>query len=175
MRCRRSGAADARAEIDGYLIDYADPVIAMSSFNPETARSEAASRENLRRAAEIRTILGGITSLEGRRSASRSAHVHEVTRGAIIVGAGALALSAALVLLFGAWVARGVARPVRETTKAASQVAAGDFGVRLDEHAAGEVAALVQRVQLDGPLARLGASRGARAEPAVARERAAQA
>jgi signal transduction histidine kinase len=66
-----------------------------------------------------------------------------VTRGAIIVGAGALALSAALVLLFGAWVARGVARPVRETTKAASQVAAGDFGVRLDEHAAGEVAALV--------------------------------
>jgi len=32
---------------------------------------------------------------------------------------------------------------VRETTKAAAQVATGDFGVRLDEHAAGEVAALV--------------------------------
>jgi signal transduction histidine kinase len=136
-------AADARAEIDGYLTDYADPVIAMTSFNPEAARSQASSRENLRRAGDIRTILGRITTLEGRRSATRSAHVHEVTRGAIIVGAGALAFSAALVLLFGAWVARGVARPVRETTKAASQVAAGDFGVRLDEHAAGEVAALV--------------------------------
>jgi signal transduction histidine kinase len=136
-------AADARSEIDGYLVDYADPVIAMTSFNPDAARSAASSRENLRRAAEIRTTLSKITTLEGRRSASRSAHVHQVTRGAIIVGAGALALSAALVLLFGAWVARGVARPVRETTKAASQVAAGDFGVRLDEHAAGEVAALV--------------------------------
>jgi signal transduction histidine kinase len=136
-------AIDARNEIDGYLVDYADPVIAMTSFNPEIARSAAASRENLRRAVEIKTILSRITALEGARSASRSAHVHQVTRGAIIVGAGALALSAALVLLFGAWVARGVARPVRETTKAAAQVATGDFGVRLDEHAAGEVAALV--------------------------------
>ena len=69
-------AADARAEIDGYLNDYADPVIALTSFNPEAARSEAASRENARRAADIRTILGRITTLEGRRSSSRSAHVH---------------------------------------------------------------------------------------------------
>ena len=48
-----------------------------------------------------------------------------------------------LVLLFGAWVRGGVARPVRETTAAAAEVAAGDFSIRLDENAAGEVGALV--------------------------------
>jgi len=136
-------AKDAGDQIEAYLVDYADNVIQMSRYSPDIARSDAASTENLRRANEIKATLAEITSLENQRSASRNAHVHEVTRGAFIVGAGALALSAALVLLFGAWVARGVARPVRETTKAASQVAAGDFGVRLDEHAAGEVAALV--------------------------------
>ena len=136
-------AAEARDQMDSYIADYAGPVIQISKYFPEAARGQAANRESRRRATDIRTTLNKITALESKRSASRSAHVHEVTRGAIIVGAGALALSAALVLLFGAWVARGVARPVRETTKAASQVAAGDFGVRLDEHAAGEVAALV--------------------------------
>jgi signal transduction histidine kinase len=36
-----------------------------------------------------------------------------------------------------------VARPVRETTAAAAEVAGGDFAIRLDENAAGEVGALV--------------------------------
>jgi signal transduction histidine kinase len=66
-----------------------------------------------------------------------------VSRAATVVGAGALLLSAALVLLFGAWVARRVARPVREATNAAARVAAGDFTVRVDEHAVGEVGLLV--------------------------------
>jgi signal transduction histidine kinase len=52
-------------------------------------------------------------------------------------------LSAALVLLFGAWVARAVAAPVRRTSAAAAQVAAGDFDVRVEERGAGEVGALV--------------------------------
>jgi len=140
---QRSRAAQAREQIDEYITDYAEPVIFLARSSPADARGAAAGRENLRRAAEIRDTLSKITALEGRRSASRSAHVRDVTSSAIFVGAVALVLSAALVLLFGAWVAREVARPVRETTKAAAQVAAGDFEVRLDEHAAGEVAALV--------------------------------
>ena len=143
MRCRRSARPRHGASIDGVPSRLRRPRDRDDEFQPGGRQERGVSRENLRRAAEIRTTSGEITRLEDRRSATRSAHVHQVTRGAIIVGAGALALSAALVLLFGAWVARGVARPVRETTKAASQVAAGDFGVRLDEHAAGEVAALV--------------------------------
>jgi signal transduction histidine kinase len=140
---QRSRAAAAREQIREYIDDYAEPVILLANSSPDAARGTAAGRENLRRAAEIRATLSRITALEGRRSASRSAHVRDVTNSAIFVGAVALVLSAALVLLFGAWVAREVARPVRETTKAAAQVAAGDFEVRLDERAAGEVGALV--------------------------------
>jgi signal transduction histidine kinase len=140
---QRSRAAHAREQIKEYIDDYAEPVIGLVKLYPADARGTAAGRENVRRAQEIRMTLSRITGLEGRRSASRDVHVRDVTSSAIFVGAVALVLSAALVLLFGAWVAREVARPVRETTKAAAQVAAGDFEVRLDEHAAGEVAALV--------------------------------
>ncbi len=45
--------------------------------------------------------------------------------------------------MFGAWVARAVAAPVRRTSSAAARVAAGDFDVRLDESGAGEVGALL--------------------------------
>jgi signal transduction histidine kinase len=60
-----------------------------------------------------------------------------------VAGSIALVLSAALVLLFGAWVARAVAAPVRRTSEAAAQVAAGHFEVRVEERGAGEVGALV--------------------------------
>ncbi len=52
-------------------------------------------------------------------------------------------LCVGIVLLFGAWVARGVAAPVRRTSAAAARVAAGDFDVRVEERGAGEVGGLV--------------------------------
>ena len=58
-------------------------------------------------------------------------------------GSVALVLSAALVLLFGAWVARQVAAPVRRTSAAAAQVASGHLDVRVEERGAGEVGGLV--------------------------------
>jgi signal transduction histidine kinase len=45
-------------------------------------------------------------------------------------------------LVFGAWVTRAVARPVREAAEAAAAVAGGDFATRLPTRGAGEVAAL---------------------------------
>jgi signal transduction histidine kinase len=47
-----------------------------------------------------------------------------------------------LVLAFGAWIARSVARPVRRAAAAAAEVAKGDFEVRLPELGATEIAAL---------------------------------
>ena len=126
-----------------YVIDYAEPVINLRRAFPDIALSRAASDEDRVRANEIRNTLSTILAVEQHRSAARSRHARQVARYTIFVGSAALALSAGLVLLFGAWVARGVAAPVRRTSSAAARVAAGDFDVRLDEGGAGEVGALL--------------------------------
>jgi len=126
-----------------YVTDYAQPVIKIRRLSPDVALGSASFDEDRRRANAIRNTLGTILSVEQQRSVARSRHSREVARYAVGVGSVALALSAGLVLLFGAWVARAVAAPVRRTSSAAARVAAGDFGVRLDESGAGEVGALL--------------------------------
>jgi signal transduction histidine kinase len=136
-------AREAEGLMRRYVTDYALPLIAIRTAFPEIARVQTATDEDRRRATEIRDTLGNILAVEQQRSAARSRQAREVAQYAVIVGSVALALSAGLVLLFGAWVARGVAAPVRRASSAAAQVAAGDFDVRLDESGAGEVGALL--------------------------------
>jgi signal transduction histidine kinase len=126
-----------------YVTDYAQPVIKIRRLSPGVALGSASFDEDRRRAHTIRGTFGTILSVEQHRSVARSRHAREVARYAVVVGSVALALSAGLVLLFGAWVARSVAAPVRRTSSAAARVAAGDFDVRLDESGAGEVGALL--------------------------------
>jgi signal transduction histidine kinase len=140
---QRARASSAREKLRGYIADYADPVILIADVQPADAAGAAANGENQRRASEIRDTLAAITGLERERTAARASHVKAVTRGAVIVSAFALVVSAALVLLFGLWVARRVADPVRKAAIAAAKVAAGDFDIRLDERGAGEVGMLV--------------------------------
>ena len=138
---RRARAAERF--MNEYVTDYALPVINIRKAYPEIARARTAGDEDKRRTSVVRGTLSTILTVEQQRSAARSRQAREVARYAVIVGSVALALSAGLVLLFGAWVARGVAAPVRRASSAATQVAAGDFDVRLDESGAGEVGALL--------------------------------
>ena len=104
---RRARAADGFMR--RYVTDYAVPVIKIRQAFPEIARDRTAGDEDRRRAKEIRGTLSTILAVEQQRSAARSRQAREVARYAVVVGSIALALSAGLVLLFGAWVARGVA------------------------------------------------------------------
>jgi signal transduction histidine kinase len=126
-----------------YVDDYATPVIQLRQISPSLVSSTTANAEDKLRTREIRGTLAKILAVEQRRSAARAAHARDVARAAVVAGSIALVLSAALVLLFGAWVARAVAAPVRRTSEAAAQVAAGHFEVRVEERGAGEVGALV--------------------------------
>jgi signal transduction histidine kinase len=136
-------ALRARGELNSYLTDYADNVITIEKINRAAARSSAAGEEGKRRTDEIRATLSQLLGVEDRRAQRASAHARSVTNVAIAIGIGALAVSTALILLFGAWVARGVARPVRRLAGAAADVAGGDLTVRLEEGGASEVGALV--------------------------------
>jgi signal transduction histidine kinase len=61
---------------------------------------------------------------------------------AIELGVAGLSLSSALILLFGFYLARSIARPVREAAEGATEFAAGDLSRRLSQSGPGEVGEL---------------------------------
>jgi signal transduction histidine kinase len=130
-------------ELHSYLIDYADPVIAIVQVSRGAAASGAAGGEAKRRLGEINGTLDGLLSAENERAQEASAHARRVVDTAVGVGIAAIIVSSALVLLFGAWVASGVARPVRRVAEAAAEVAGGDLTVRLEPGGTAEVGTLV--------------------------------
>ena len=66
-------------------------------------------------------------------AADRSAAAGRLADQATIAGIVALVLTPVLLILLGLWLARVVADPLRQTVKAASEVAAGNFDVRLND------------------------------------------
>ena len=137
---RRAGTVNIL--VVGYIRDYADPVIRIARVDPSAAAGRTSSGERTRRLARIRAVLEDLLATERTRTADRRESVVAVTRRADAAAVGGLVASVALILLFGTWVARSVARPVRRVADAASEVAAGDFTVRLEERGPGEIAAL---------------------------------
>jgi signal transduction histidine kinase len=128
--------------VDQYEADYAYPVISIARIAPSWAIAQIASAEAKRRVDAIRAQLGQVLNVEAARSRERAASARGLERRALAAAIVGLAASAALVLLFGAWIARSVARPIRTVTESASNVAAGDFTTRLDERGIGEIGVL---------------------------------
>jgi signal transduction histidine kinase len=136
-------ARSASAQLQQYIHDYAVPVIRIRAISPSTARGPVAGAVDKRRSQDIQNTLRSILAAEDQRSVAAAHHAQSISRIAEIVAALAVVLSGAVILLFGAWVARSVAAPVRRTAAAAAHVATGDFDVRVEEGASGEVADLV--------------------------------
>jgi len=127
-----------------YVRDYAQPIIALTRVSPAAAQSPVAAIEARRRVDGMRTELGRILATENQRSQARGASSRSTATRAVVAAVVGLGASALLVLLFGAWVNRAVARPIRRASAGATDVAHGDLTARLDEHAVGEIGTLAQ-------------------------------
>ena len=132
-----------RSQLNDYVHDYAENVIVIAQISRNAARGTAANDEGKRRTGDIKRTLDALLTDENARAQRTSAHARTLSNVAVGVGIGALAVSTLLVLLFGGWVARSVARPVRRVAAAASDVANGRLDVRLEEGGTAEVGALV--------------------------------
>jgi signal transduction histidine kinase len=128
--------------VQAYETDYASPIITIAKIAPSAARAPVATTEAKRRVDLMRGELSRILEVEAGRSHARAATAHSVARRAVVAGIVGLAASAALVLLFGAWVTRSVARPILRVSESAAAVAGGDFSTRVDELGAGELTTL---------------------------------
>jgi len=140
---QRARVDDVQAELNRYFQDYASNIIRIAQVNSAAARGPAAGDEAKHYSGAIDGTLDALLNTENHRVKNLSSHARSIANVALGIGVAALVISTALVLLFGAWVARGVAGPVRRLAGAATDVARGELDVRLDEGGSAEVGALV--------------------------------
>jgi signal transduction histidine kinase len=129
------------SEVELYLDEYATTVVSLPKFG---AIREAQEREGKTRIDYIRQRFNVFLDTEAGLAESRKRAADEKSRHAIELGVAGLAGTAALMLLFGLYLARSIAQPVREAATGASRLAAGDLSLRLEQGGPGEVGELTR-------------------------------
>lgn len=139
---QRRRARELRDKIDEYIIQWSLPLVDIALDRPAAVRTELATAEGQRYTEDIRNRFDSLLAAENARAESSAAAAETQSRRAIALGVTALLASALLILLFGLYLARSTAKPVREVATAATSLAGGDLSVRLAEGGPGEVGEL---------------------------------
>ena len=130
--------------INQYVDGYAVPVVDIARTNPDAARTEVVSQEGARELADIRSRFADFLSTENALAAARTSTAQRRSDAAIAAAIAGMIASALLIAGFGLYLARSIARPVREVAEGATRLAGGDLATRLDPQGVGEVEELTQ-------------------------------
>jgi signal transduction histidine kinase len=125
-----------------YRVEYADPVLSVAREGRLGAARAMARQEGSFRISDIRKEFKNFLAFEKTLTDERAQSADAKTRHAIELGIAGLALSSALILLFGFYLARSIARPVREAAEGATRLAEGDLTLRLSQSGPGEIGEL---------------------------------
>jgi signal transduction histidine kinase len=137
-----SRARKLRTAIQVYIRDYANLILDIVQDNPAAARSYVAAEEGRRHTQLINSRFSDLRAAEAAVAKANAASAKTQSRRAIMVAISALVACALLIVLFGLYLARSIARPVRAAATASSRLAGGDLSVRLAEDGPGEVSEL---------------------------------
>lgn len=132
-------ARQLSALIHSYILEYGLPLIIIARVSPDAARGTDATNEGLIRIKGIRHQLSRLLNSEDALASENAASAKHGAVQAVRIGISALVATAGLLMLFGIFLARGIARPVRTVADGASQVASGDLSTRLPEGGAAEI------------------------------------
>lgn len=132
---------DLDANITTYIEDFTGPVV---RFANRRAAEFAWDSEGVNQAAQIHGQFAQFIAFENKMSKSRERSADSKSEHAIELGVVGLTGSAILILLFAVYLARGIARPVREAASGAGLVAGGDLSIRLSQKGPGEVGELTK-------------------------------
>ena len=130
------------AAIREYVDYYADPVLEIARENRAVATDEVAVAERKRLTDAIRQRFDNFMKAEESLAAASGSSADRERDRAIALAVTALVVCAFLIVIFGLYLARSTARPVRAVATAASNLAAGDLSTRLAEGGPGEVGEL---------------------------------
>jgi signal transduction histidine kinase len=128
--------------IRDYITEFSEPLLNIARDNPAAARTAVAQLESKGRTDDIGRLFDRFIRAEDALAAESASNAERAADRALALGIAGLVLSAFLIILFGVYLARSTARPIREAAAAASRVAAGDLSVRIPEHGPGEVGEL---------------------------------
>jgi signal transduction histidine kinase len=135
-------ARDLSATIRDYVTFYSEPLIEVARTNRDAARGDVAEAERKTLTDEIRQSFNTFRSEEEALAAASASSADRQSDRAIGLAVAGLVICAVLIVLFGVYLARSTAQPVRAAATAASRVAAGDLSTRVPEHGPGEVGEL---------------------------------
>jgi signal transduction histidine kinase len=124
--------------------EYADPVLRFTREESLAAGRMATQTEGRKQVDDLRRLFRQFLSAEDARGVERAESASNSAQQAIAFGIAGLAASAALTVLFGLYLARSIARPVREAAAGATRFAEGDLSTRLEEGGPGEVGELTR-------------------------------
>jgi signal transduction histidine kinase len=139
---QRLRARQLSATIRDYLQFYSEPLIELARDNRAAARGDVAEAESKRLTDEIRQRFETFRSEEDALAAASASSADRQSDRAIGLAVAGLVICAILIVLFGVYLARSTARPVRAVATAASRLAAGDLSTRLSGGGPGEVGEL---------------------------------
>jgi signal transduction histidine kinase len=136
---RRRPVAGLVELIKAYEADYSVPLVTIARESPAAARTPLATAEGQRRSEEMHERFASLLAAESALAVEDAAEAKRTATRALALGFGGIALGAAIVLLFGAYLARSIVRPVREVAAGASRLAEGDLATRLPRPGSAEV------------------------------------
>jgi signal transduction histidine kinase len=125
-----------------YIDDYSVPLIDAARRGEASARSVAATEEGKRRVDALRSQFDSFTGAERATLTGREQSVDRDARRAVLAASVGLAGSIVLIVLYGAYLTRAIAIPVRRAAGMAGRLAGGDFAVRMPETGMGEIGEL---------------------------------
>jgi signal transduction histidine kinase len=136
---QRGNAHDLVSAIRSYRRDYVNSVV---NFENIAAVRLAQEEEGKREIDDIRGLFTNFLNEERELAKRRKRSADAKSRHAIELGVTGFAGTAALMVLFGFYLARSIARPVREAAEGASRFASGELSLRLEQGGPGEVGEL---------------------------------
>ena len=135
-------------QLEERIHDYADifvkPMIAIVKETPSIADNPLIADEGKRYTDEIQGMFVRFLAAEDALAADAARDADKRSSLAVIVGAIGIGASAALIILFGVFLARSIGRPVRAVASGATRLAAGEWSLRLPLQGPGEIGELTQ-------------------------------
>ena len=126
-------------DIDEYVNDYGEPLIAIAILSRSAALSPAATQEGLTRITEIRRGLSLLLTREDRLASRHASSARSGASRAVSIGILALAGAAIVLVLVLGYLIRSVAHPVRDVATGATRIASGDYAIRIPPDGPAEI------------------------------------
>jgi signal transduction histidine kinase len=129
----RIAANQLIARIQGYVDEYAEPLLAFIPLAPEAAQSSDSILESRTRIADVRRRFTALQGMVNAEATARAATASNRAQRSVILGATGIVLSTGLVVLLGLYLTHSIGRPLRRASSGAARIAEGDFQQHLAE------------------------------------------